>query len=83
MDIRLELTPNDAIVDVRDYGQGIAREMLGNFQVNGIGAGMGLAGIPERVGEFGGRLEITAASPGTRVRASIPMPHELRSHSHL
>ncbi|MFZ0640867.1 MAG: ATP-binding protein [Candidatus Acidiferrales bacterium] len=76
VDIRLALTPTDAVVEVRDYGQGIAAEVLERFQSNGTGSGLGLAGIRERVCELGGHLEIEPASPGTRVRARVPILHE-------
>lgn len=76
VDIRLELTPTHVVAEVRDYGQGIAPEVLGHFKSNGTGSGLGLAGIRERISELGGRLEIEPATPGTRVRASAPLPCE-------
>ena len=73
VDIRLELTRPEVVVEVRDYGQGIAPEVLEGFKSKGSGLGIGLAGIRERVSEFGGDLQIEAAHPGTRLRASVPL----------
>ncbi len=78
VDIRLELTPTDAVVEVRDYGQGIAPEVLGGFKSNGTGSGLGLAGIRERICELDGHLEIEPALPGTRVRARVPLSSSRR-----
>lgn len=72
VDIRLELNGTEAVMEVRDYGQGIAPELAGSFHSNGAGTGMGFTGMRERVRELGGRLQMERANPGTRLRASIP-----------
>lgn len=71
VDVCLELDGDDAVMEVRDYGEGIAAELMERFP--STGAGMGLTGIWERVGELGGKVGIERANPGTRLRARIPI----------
>ena len=72
VDIRLNLDAQRVILEVRDYGRGMPRELLQRFQGVGTGGGVGLAGMQERISELGGRLEISAADPGTVVTVSMP-----------
>ncbi len=74
VDIRLDLNGANAVLDVRDYGEGIAPQLVGKPCANGEKKGMGLVGIHERVAEFGGKLQIERANPGTRLVASLPLP---------
>jgi len=73
VDIRLNIDAKRVILDVRDYGCGMPRELLQHFQDVGTGGGVGLAGMQERISELGGRLEISAADPGTVVTVSMPV----------
>jgi signal transduction histidine kinase len=73
VDIRLNLDAKRVILEVRDYGRGMPRELLQRFQEVGTGGGVGLAGMQERISELGGRLEISAADPGTVVTVSMPV----------
>jgi signal transduction histidine kinase len=57
---------------VKDYGKGIDSELLGRLNDSGAGAGIGLAGMRERLRELGGRLEIESDTAGTLIRAVIP-----------
>jgi signal transduction histidine kinase len=38
-------------------------------------AGIGLAGMRERLAEFGGRLDVHSSNAGSVVRATIPTGH--------
>jgi hypothetical protein len=58
---------------VRDYGQGMPRELVDNFQRKRAEAGVGLAGMRERVSELGGRLEIFSDGQGTVVSVHVPV----------
>jgi signal transduction histidine kinase len=58
---------------VRDYGEGIPKEIMANFEVNGIQPGVGLAGISERVREFGGKWELKSNGAGTEISVQIPL----------
>ena len=73
VDIRLNLDAKRVILEVRDYGRGMPQELLQRFQEAGTGGGVGLAGMQERISELGGRLEISAADPGTVVTVSMPI----------
>jgi two-component system NarL family sensor kinase len=48
-------------------------KLLGRFKDSGAGAGIGLAGMRERLREFGGRLEVESDATGTLIRAVIPI----------
>jgi PAS domain S-box-containing protein len=61
------------LLEVRDRGKGIAAERLQNLSRSGR-AGVGFAGMQERLRELGGRLEIESNAQGTLVRASLPLP---------
>ena len=63
-----------AWLEVRDYGVGIDPEFLKSFQSRGVGAGIGLTGMQERMHELGGKLEMISGSDGTLVRAVVPLP---------
>jgi signal transduction histidine kinase len=57
------------LLKVQDDGKGVAEQTL-RLQPGSIGIGLG--GMRERVGEFGGELRISNANPGTIVEISIP-----------
>jgi len=65
---------NDLIIlTVRDYGKGIAPELLANLRTKGTNLGVGLAGMRERARDLGGELEIQACSPGTLISVAMPI----------
>jgi|SRR5450432_85849 len=57
---------------VRDAGRGIPDHILGHFRETGI-AGIGLAGMRERVADLGGELRVDSSKKGTLMVASIPL----------
>lgn len=57
---------------MRDYGRGFGQEHLENIR-SGSDAGVGLAGMRERVSELGGTIEVLAENPGTSVRVTLPI----------
>jgi signal transduction histidine kinase len=61
------------VLEVRDNGRGIPTELLSHFHTTGAGAGVGIAGIRERVRELAGRLTLESDSNGTLVRVAIPL----------
>ncbi len=62
------------ILEVQDFGCGIAAERLAGLrEVNGE-TGVGLAGMHERLKELNGRLELESDGHGTNVRAILPVP---------
>jgi signal transduction histidine kinase len=77
-------------MEVRDCGQGMPRHVLDQIRNDGTYAGVGLAGMRERMHELGGRLEIHSDKSGTTIRAVIPanlrseganLPHEIGKSS--
>ena len=73
VDVLFEINAGEAKLEVKDCGKGINRELLVRFNLTGVGAGIGLTGMRERMRELGGRLEIEANGSGTVVRAVIPV----------
>ena len=71
-EVALKLFPDKVILEVRDYGHGISRELLDNFLAKGTNSGVGLAGMRERLRELGGQLDIRNAN-GTLVSVSLPL----------
>lgn len=72
-DVVLTLLHDKVILQVRDYGKGIAPELLKNFRTKGTNSGVGLAGMRERMHELGGQLKIQLCSPGTLISVDIPL----------
>jgi len=72
-DVVLSSAGNEAILTVRDHGRGIPPAVLQNFSDHGIGGGVGLAGMTERIREIGGRLEIHSDGFGTEIVARVPV----------
>ena len=71
VDVRFRREAQAAILEIRDYGRGMPRELLSSS--GPIRDGVGLAGMRERVNDLKGHLEIASADPGTRLRAIIPL----------
>ncbi|MGC1685065.1 MAG: PAS domain-containing protein [Candidatus Acidiferrales bacterium] len=69
------LAINDAEVSLQitDHGRGMPQDMLELFQKTGSHAGIGLAGMRERVNELAGRLEITSTTHGTQINVTISL----------
>jgi signal transduction histidine kinase len=65
---------------VKDYGEGIPKETLDNFENNGTQVGVGLAGIRERVMEFGGKWGIKSDAAGTEISVAIPLISSAEAH---
>jgi two-component system NarL family sensor kinase len=81
VDVRFWRGAQVAILEVRDYGRGIPKELLNR---SGLvrDFGVGLAGMRERMNDLKGDLEILSADPGTRLRAIVPLPGVARSDQH-
>jgi signal transduction histidine kinase len=72
-DVALELSQDYAILTVRDYGKGIAPELLDTFRATGTNSGVGLAGMRERIRDLGGHLIIQPCTPGTLISVTLPV----------
>lgn len=71
-DIKLEVRSNEVMLEVRDQGKGIPAGVLEQFK-SGIGGGVGLRSMRERVSEVGGKFEIESDANGTLIRAVVPV----------
>jgi signal transduction histidine kinase len=69
--------PGRIVLQVRDYGKGIAPELLRRFQMQGTNSGVGLAGMQERTRELGGHLSIQPCYPGTLISTTIPLSDQM------
>jgi Signal transduction histidine kinase len=56
---------------VADDGKGIPHDVLSRFY-EGAAPGIGLAGMRERLAEFGGQMKVHSSSAGSVVEATIP-----------
>ncbi|GAC1436840.1 MAG: hypothetical protein NVS1B11_21430 [Terriglobales bacterium] len=65
---------SEVTLELKDYGKGISQSFLDRFQKTGTGAGVGLAGIRERVKELGGELVIESDEGGTLLKVAVPVP---------
>ena len=72
-EIMLKFSRDQAVLTIRDYGKGIAPELLSVFRMVGVKSGVGLAGMRERVRELGGQLTIQSCEPGTQISVAMPI----------
>jgi signal transduction histidine kinase len=72
VDIRIVCHDGRVTLTVADDGKGIPEEVLSRFR-GGAASGIGLAGMRERLAEFGGEFRVEASSAGSVVQAIIPM----------
>jgi signal transduction histidine kinase len=77
VEVRFRRYTEAAILEVRDYGRGMPEEWLSRMGPPAQDSGVGLAGMRERLNELRGELEIEAADPGMRLRATVPLVAEL------
>ncbi len=72
-EIRLGVERDTVILEVKDSGSGIPAELLERFDRSGVGAGVGLTGMRERVEVLGGQLKLKSEGSGTVVTVSMPI----------
>jgi signal transduction histidine kinase len=63
-------------LEVKDDGRGISPDLQVRIAL-GVGAGVGLRGIRERIQQLSGRLEIDSNGKGTRIGAVLPVTHSV------
>ena len=76
-DLSLKVLDKDVVLRIKDFGRGMPSHIAADLAEDGSsfvpGAGVGLAGMTERVREIGGRLEIRSSSAGTEITAFVPV----------
>jgi PAS domain S-box-containing protein len=76
-EVRLLTDAESVILEVRDEGHGMPAASLRRCNGSGRMVGVGIAGMRERVRQFGGKLDILSDSRGTQVRATLPLGGEV------
>jgi signal transduction histidine kinase len=71
VDVWLSRRDHEVVLTIQDNGRGLPAGVMENFDA-GMASGVGLAGMRERLAEFGGQLHVESSHSGTIVRASIP-----------
>jgi PAS domain S-box-containing protein len=71
--VRLRLDAEQVRMEINDNGKGIPEQRVRRFTRDGVGSGVGLAGMRERVREVGGSLALLSGSSGTSVIIAIPL----------
>jgi PAS domain S-box-containing protein len=74
--VRLARSAAQVTLEVSDQGCGLSAEKRRALEAGHGEAGVGIAGMRERLRLLGGRLEIESDGPGTTVRASLPRRQE-------
>jgi signal transduction histidine kinase len=72
VDVWLARQDHEVMLIIQDNGRGLPAGVMKNFDA-GMASGVGLAGMRERLAEFGGKLHVESSHSGTIVRASIPL----------
>jgi len=73
VDVSLSLNVKHLRLEIKDDGRGIPQKRLRSLIEGAAEAGVGLAGMRERMREIGGSLEIRSDRAGTTVVVSIPV----------
>lgn len=71
VDVRIVCRDAHVSLTVADDGRGIPEDVLARFR-DGAASGIGLAGMRERLAEFGGEFKVESSSGGSVVEAVIP-----------
>lgn len=72
-EIRLAREGGFVVLEIKDQGCGIAPEKLSMCNNRRAIVGVGVAGMRERVRQFGGHLQLHSSHQGTRIKARFPV----------
>jgi PAS domain S-box-containing protein len=71
--IRLRTDARHLTLEIEDHGRGMPPALVAELPTGGVGLGVGVAGMRERLQQLGGTLEIQTSDRGTTVRVQIPL----------
>jgi len=71
--MRLRAEPGSLVLEIEDAGRGMPPGEAGDAENSGRFAGVGVAGMRERIRQLGGTFEVESTAGGTLVRACIPL----------
>jgi PAS domain S-box-containing protein len=72
VEICLRVADQEIRLEIKDDGRGIPQERLNRLREGDTAAGVGIAGIRERVRELEGALDIQSDQQGTKLSVTIP-----------
>jgi signal transduction histidine kinase len=81
-EVSLQISSGNVILAVSDRGKGMPATVLQQFSQTTTGTGVGLAGMRERVNEFGGQLTVRSEGRGTVLIATIPLGQNRGARQH-
>ncbi len=71
--IRLRAEPSSVVLEIEDAGRGIASPAAVDPESAILSAGVGVAGMRERIRQLGGTFAVESTPNGTLIRACIPL----------
>ncbi|MFZ0500054.1 MAG: histidine kinase [Steroidobacteraceae bacterium] len=71
--MRLRAAPGSLVLEIEDAGRGMPAAEASDPASSGRFAGVGVAGMRERIRQLGGTFEVESTASGTLVRACIPL----------
>jgi PAS domain S-box-containing protein len=80
-EIRLERKEDQVILQIRDQGRGMPAPA--QTETGEESLGVGIAGMRQRIRQFGGILEIDSSDQGMAVNVKVPVPNGVNNDSHL
>jgi len=78
VDVRLNLSAKQIRLEISDDGRGIPQKRLRSLNQGTADAGVGIAGMRERIRELGGSLDIRSDRAGTTVVIGIPVERTIQ-----
>jgi PAS domain S-box-containing protein len=81
-EIKLEKEESQVVLQIRDHGRGMPKPVPAEASSAEL-LGVGIAGMRQRIHQFGGVLEIESSDQGMLVTAKVPITNGASNDSHL
>jgi signal transduction histidine kinase len=72
--IRINVNADHLVAEICDEGHGIPQETLQGFHDGTRLAGVGMAGMRERIRDMGGKFDVRSGANGTTIAVQLPIP---------